>query len=68
VDIYEGKIGTPTKPVIYVMTETGGAVKNHIVIPFDGIIILEVPNYEDIGLFSTIFAEIIAPSSTGEDE
>ncbi|MBN1786266.1 MAG: hypothetical protein JW825_04695 [Candidatus Methanofastidiosa archaeon] len=65
VDIYENKIGTPTKPVIYLMTEPAGAYKNNIVIPFDGLIILEMPNYEEIRLFSLLVGEIIAPSSTG---
>lgn len=68
VDIYEEKIGTPTNPVIYLMTEPYGAVKYNIVIPFDGVIILEMPNYEDINLFSILVGEIIAPSSTGGTE
>jgi len=69
VDIYEKDIGTPTKPVIYVMTEPHGAVKNNVVVPFDGLIVVEIANYEDIRLLSLLVGEMIAPSSsTGGEE
>ncbi|MHC1605318.1 MAG: hypothetical protein ACXQTP_05055 [Candidatus Methanofastidiosia archaeon] len=61
IDIYKEKIGTPTKPVIYIMTQPQGAIKNRVVIPKDGIIVIEIPNYQDIRMFCLLVAEIIAP-------
>jgi len=68
IDIYERKIGTPTKPIIYLMTEPYGARKNNVVVPLDGVIVLEMPEYEDIRLFSLLVGEMIAPSPTGGEE
>ncbi len=62
IDIYKKKIGTPAKPVIYVMTEPHGAMKNNLVMPYDGVIIVEIPQYQDIRLFCLLIGEIIAPS------
>jgi hypothetical protein len=66
VDIYKGEIGTPSNPVIYLMTEPYGALKNNIVFPNDGVIVIEVPDYQQLRLFSLVVGELIAPSGGPE--
>lgn len=66
VDIYKGDIGTPTNPVIYLMTEPYGALKNNIVFPNDGVVVIEVPDYQQLRLFSLVVGELIAPSGGTE--
>jgi hypothetical protein len=66
VDIYKGEIGTPSNPVIYLMTEPYGALKNNIVFPNDGVIVIEVPDYQQLRLFSLVVGELIAPSGGTE--
>ena len=66
IDIYKGEIGTPSNPVIYVMTEPYGALKNNIVFPNDGVIVIEVPDYQQLRLFSLVVGELIAPSGGAE--
>lgn len=66
VDIYKGEIGTPSNPVIYVMTEPYGALKNNIVFPNDGVIVVESPDYQQIRLFCLVVGELIAPSGGTE--
>lgn len=62
IDIYKKDLGVPTKPVIYLFTEPNGALKNNVVIPFDGMIVLEMPHYEQIRMFSVLVGQIISPT------
>ncbi|MCC7568105.1 MAG: hypothetical protein KO463_00620 [Candidatus Methanofastidiosa archaeon] len=66
IDLYKREIGTPTHPVIYVMTAPYGAMKNNVVIPYDGAIVVEVPNYEQLRLFCLVVGQMIAPTGGAE--
>jgi hypothetical protein len=65
IKMYKGEIATPTNPVIYIMTEPGGASKPRVIIPYDGLIIIEIPNYQNIPNLCRAVANFITPSGGG---